>query len=112
MGKVVAGFAMSLDGFIADTQDGVHPLFDWLFKGDTAFPIMGQVFMTSPTSAAHYRELLDATGAQVTGRRDFDVSRAWGGCKSSGSPHVYRDAYRPSRMAQRGITVHVYHGWC
>jgi len=86
MGQVVAGFSMSLDGFIADAEDGVHALFRWLFKGDTAFPILGQVFMTSPTSSAHYRELLDATGAHVTGRRDFDVSCAWGGVNIMGVP--------------------------
>lgn len=86
MGKVITGFAMSLDGFIADSEDGVGQLFQWLSNGDTALPIIGRVFMTSAASAAHYRELMETTGAQVTGRRDFDVSKAWGGQHPFGIP--------------------------
>jgi dihydrofolate reductase len=44
------------------------------------------VFMTSPASAAHYRELFETTGANITGRRDFDVSKAWGGENPLGVP--------------------------
>lgn len=86
MGKVTAGLAMSLDGFIADADDGVHSLFRWLKDGDTPLEIMGQKFMTSAVSAAHYREIMAATGASVTGRRDFDISRAWGGVYPMGIP--------------------------
>lgn len=87
MGKVISCFAMSLDGFIADQEDGVHPLFRWLTNGDTPLPgIGGMVFMTSPASAEHYRELFATTGANITGRRDFDVSKAWGGENPLGVP--------------------------
>jgi dihydrofolate reductase len=86
MGKVIAGLAMSLDGFIADADDGVHSLFRWLNDGDTPLEIMGQKFMTSAVSAAHYREIMATTGASVTGRRDFDISRAWGGVYPMGIP--------------------------
>lgn len=86
MGKVIAGFAMSLDGFIADSEDGVGLLYRWFTHGDTPFPAMGRVFMTSAVSAEHYQELLAATGAHVTGRRDFDISRAWGGKHPLGVP--------------------------
>jgi dihydrofolate reductase len=79
MGRVIAGFAMSLDGFIAGADDDVGLLFRWLASGDTPLHVMGRTFMTSPASAAHYLELLSGLGAHVTGRRDFDVSRAWGG---------------------------------
>ena len=34
MGKVIASAAVSVDGFIADTDDAVGPLFDWLVNGD------------------------------------------------------------------------------
>ncbi len=33
MGKVIAQASMSLDGFIADTNDQVGPLFDWYRYG-------------------------------------------------------------------------------
>jgi dihydrofolate reductase len=79
MGKVIAEFAMSLDGFIADAQDGVWDLYKWLTDGDVALPLHDRVFMTSQVSADHYREIMATTGAQVTGRRDFDISKAWGG---------------------------------
>ena len=81
MSKVLAVFAMSLDGFIATPDDDVWPLFKWLTGGDTPVAVPGtdRQFMTSPQSAAHYAELFETTGAAVTGRRDFDVSKAWGG---------------------------------
>lgn len=82
MGKVTAGFSMSLDGFIADPQDDVYPLFQWLFNGgDTVITLPGtdMVFRTSPASASYFQEIMTTIGVVVTGRRDFDVSKAWGG---------------------------------
>ena len=89
MSKVVAVFAMSLDGLIATRDDDVWPLFKWLLNGDTPVPMpspdgtplsgINRQFKTSPASAAHYAEIFETTGAAVTGRRDFDVSEAWGG---------------------------------
>jgi dihydrofolate reductase len=87
MGKVIVCFAMSLDGFIADQEDGVHQLFRWLSNGDTPVPGIGDmVFNTSPASAEHYSELFSTTGANITGRRDFDISKAWGGENPLGVP--------------------------
>jgi hypothetical protein len=37
MGKVVTHASMSLDGFIADPNDRVGPLFDWYGNGDVEF---------------------------------------------------------------------------
>lgn len=81
MGKVLCGFAMSLDGFIADPQDGVWELFKWLLNGDTELLLPGadRAFKTSPQSAAHYQNIYTTTGALVTGRGDFNASDAWGG---------------------------------
>jgi dihydrofolate reductase len=81
MGKVIATFTMSLDGFIAGPSDEVDRLFRWYGSGDTAFPVPGteMVFKVSRASADMLRETWDALGAIVTGRRDFDVSNAWGG---------------------------------
>jgi len=81
MGKVIAGFAMSLDGFIAGSGNDVGRLFRWLANGDTPLPIPStdRVFMTSAVSAEVYREMFETTGAHVTGRGDFDASDAWGG---------------------------------
>lgn len=87
MGKVVAEFAMSLDGFIADLKDDVSKLYKWFSNGDT--PIQGaagRIFKTSPASAKNYMELLESTGAVVTGRGDFDASHAWGGSSPMNVP--------------------------
>ena len=35
MGATVMHNVVSLDGFIADENDQVGPLFDWYFNGDT-----------------------------------------------------------------------------
>jgi dihydrofolate reductase len=80
MGNVIAGFTMSLDGFIADPNDDIGQLFKWYFSGDTEFPTAdGMVFKVSAASATLLKERFNAIGAVVTGRHDFDVSKAWGG---------------------------------
>jgi hypothetical protein len=55
MSKVIMADAVSLDGFLADEQDGVGPLHDFYVNGDT--PIKGGRdtfylhFKTSPATA-------------------------------------------------------------
>lgn len=81
MGKIMAGFTMSLDGFIAGPNDDIGLLFKWYSSGDVDFPLPNTdlVFKISQASADYLREAWDSLGALVTGRRDFDVSNAWGG---------------------------------
>jgi dihydrofolate reductase len=81
MGKVIAEFTMSLDGFIAGPNDEVDRLFGWYYSGDTEFPVGDgrKVFKISRASAELLKETWGTLGAIVTGRRDFDVSGAWGG---------------------------------
>jgi dihydrofolate reductase len=78
MGKVVANFTMSLDGFIADANDDVNQLFKWYFSG-----IM-RIQCREPRGILKFRRQVSKLwrsyyGAIVTGRRDFDMSKAWGG---------------------------------
>jgi len=87
MGKITVGFTMSLDGFIAGPNDDVGPLFRWYFSGDTELKVAGAPpFKISRASAELLRETWGAIGAIVTGRRDFDVSNAWGGNALLGVP--------------------------
>jgi hypothetical protein len=53
MGKTVMGAVVSLDGFMADHNDGVGPLFDWLGNGDVAwtFPNSEGELRTTQASA-------------------------------------------------------------
>jgi len=81
MTKVIVEFTISLDGFIAGPDDDIRPIFDWYYAGDTEYqvPGSGMVFKVAKASADLLRRDWDTIGAIVTGRRDFDVSKAWGG---------------------------------
>jgi dihydrofolate reductase len=88
MGTVVADMTMSVDGFIADPDDGVGPLFDWYGEGDVefTFPGDGMQAKVSPASAAHLQSIVSELGALVTGRRLYEVAHAWGGSHPAGVP--------------------------
>ena len=88
MGRVITEFTISLDGFIAGPNDEVDRIFGWYSSGDTDFPVEGSqmVFRLSKASAELLRESWGKLGALVTGRRDFDVSDAWGGTSPLGVP--------------------------
>ena len=88
MTKVFTQFTMSLDGFIAGPHDDVRRLFGWYGSGDTNFAVPGtdMMFRMSRSSAEHLQREWSLIGAIVTGRRDFDVSKAWGGTPPLGVP--------------------------
>lgn len=83
MTKVVAIMSMSLDGYVADVNDGVDEVFDWYFSGDVEVPTPSTTseftFHVSPPSAGHLRGLMDEIGAMLTGRRTFDRAAGWDG---------------------------------
>jgi len=83
MTKVVAIMSMSLDGYVADANDGVAAVFDWYFAGDVEVPTAsrtsGMTFRVSTPSAEHLRDLVAEVGAMLTGRRTFEVADGWGG---------------------------------
>lgn len=81
MGKTIAQFTMSVDGFIADAHDGVEQLFKWYTSGDTELhlPSLDRTFNVSAASAELLEREWSKFGAIVTGKRDFEVSKAWGG---------------------------------
>jgi dihydrofolate reductase len=88
MSKVIAGFSMSLDGFVAAPDDGVPYIFDWYGAGPVRFewPGNGMVSHVAPASAVYLRELVDRTGALVVGRRVFDYTDGWAGHHPIGVP--------------------------
>jgi dihydrofolate reductase len=83
MSKVVAIMSMSLDGYVADENDGVDEVFDWYFSGDVEVPMPAPrpdfTFRVSPPSAEHVRRLMSEVGAMLTGRRTFERADGWGG---------------------------------
>src|ERR671933_17490 len=83
MAKVIAIMSMSLDGYVADANDGVAEVFDWYFSGDVEVPTVsttsGMTFHVSAPSADHLRALMAEVGAMLTGRRTFERADGWGG---------------------------------
>lgn len=93
MAKVIMHNVVSVDGYIADDNDDIGPLFDWYFNGDTPLTDGGS-FMVSASSAAYVRPIWDAIGAMVIGRRLFDLMNGWDGTPPAGQ-HVVVVSHRP-----------------
>jgi len=89
MGKVLFNISVSLDGFVAGPHDEVDELFRWYNSGDTEvlFPGPNMIFKVSQASANLFRETWPRIGAIVTGRRNFDIAKAWGGHPPLDVPH-------------------------
>ncbi len=92
MSKVIAIMSMSLDGYVADANDGVAEVFDWYFtSGDVEIDTGGadsMTFKVSEPSARHIRGLTAELGAVLTGRRTFEVAQGWGGNHAWGPAFV------------------------
>lgn len=108
MSKLIAIMSMSLDGYVADKQDGVAEVFDWYFSGEVEFEAGGADAMTfhlSPPSAHHYKRLVHELGAVLTGRRTFEVAQGWGGNHGWGPAFVLTHAI-PDGWPKPNSTVH------
>src|ERR671929_2071463 len=109
MSKVVAMMSMSLDGYVADRNDGVAEVFDWYFNsGDIEFPAGGadpMTFKVSEPSAEHLRALWSELGAVLTGRRTFDKAEGWGGNHAWGPAFVLTH-HIPAGWPRPNSTVH------
>ena len=90
MATVVADMSMSLDGFIADRNDQVGPLFDWYQAGPVTTPSADEkwTFKKDEASAEQLREALHTIGALICGRHLFELTGAWGGRHPIGCPVV------------------------
>jgi dihydrofolate reductase len=100
MAKVIAIMSMSLDGYVADRDDGVAEVFDWYMAGDVAVATASPdwTFHVSARSAEHLRGLMGEVGAMLTGRRTFEKANGWGGQHPWGIPAFV-------------LTHHVPQGW-
>src|SRR3954466_13783623 len=83
----------SLDGFIADDNDEVGPLFDWYFNGDMKLVDDGP-FQLSRASFDYVRPMWDSIAATVMGRHLFDLTNGWEGKPPAGE-HVAVVSHRP-----------------
>lgn len=109
MSKLIAIMSMSLDGYVADPDDGVAEVFDWYFNsGDVEVHTGGSdpmTFKVSGPSAGHIRGLWDELGAVLTGRRTFEVAQGWGGNHAWGPAFVLTHQV-PNGWPRPGSTVH------
>ena len=101
MAKVVGMMSMSLDGYVADANDGLTEVFDWYFSsGDvevsTASATAGRTYHVSAPSADYLRGMMAEVGAVLIGRRTFE--NAPGGCRIDA---VFRQVQKRSHREER-----------
>jgi dihydrofolate reductase len=98
MGKTIMGAAaVSPDGFIADDNDEVGPLFDWLGSGDVSWRLPGSQDEACSTqaSADFMTSQYGNTAANVIGRRLFDLTNGWSG-QPAAYEHVFVVTHQPT----------------
>ena len=107
MTEVIALMSMSLDGYVADANDGVDEVFDWYFAGDVEVPTAKPdfTFRVSPPSADHLTRLQAEVGAMLTGRRTFERADGWGGQHPWGIPAFVVTHDVPEGWPRPGSTV-------
>ncbi len=91
MGNVMMHNVVSVDGFIADADDQVGPLFDWYGNGDVELGGAGKV---SQVSADYVKPIWAGIGTLVIGRHLFDLTNGWEASPPAGE-HVVVVSHRP-----------------
>ncbi|MDL5156092.1 dihydrofolate reductase family protein [Actinomycetospora termitidis] len=96
MARVVMQGVVSVDGFVADPDDEVGPLFDWYFNGEDELLARpsGWRFTVSPASATYAQPFWDAIDVTVIGRHLFDLTNGWDG-KAAAGEHLVVVTHRP-----------------
>jgi dihydrofolate reductase len=84
---------MSVDGFIADANDEVGPLFDWYFNGEAEI-VVGGPFKVTQASVGYVRPMWERIGSTVIGRHLFDLTNGWEGSPPAGD-HIVVVTHRP-----------------
>jgi dihydrofolate reductase len=107
MGKVTTQLAMSLDGFIADENDGCDELFGFYGSGDVpvklseGFPEL----RVSQVTADLLWEATRQTGATVVGRRLYDITNGWDGHPGGEVPMVVLTHNPPTDWPRGGVPI-------
>lgn len=90
--------AVSADGFIADDNDQVGALFDWLGNGDVEWTWNGgseeHAIRSTHASMEFMRAVYPRIGCIVMGRRLFDLTDGWDGVPVAGE-HVFVVTHQP-----------------
>jgi dihydrofolate reductase len=106
MASVIANLSMSLDGFIADPDDGVGELFGWYSDGPVEVDGGGgRTFHMSEVSARVYRDAVARTGAFLMGRRLYDHTNGWKGRPPIEAPIVVLTHDPPDDWPRDGVPI-------
>jgi dihydrofolate reductase len=106
MATVIANLSMSLDGFIADPDDGVEELFGWYADGPVAVEDFGgHTFRMSEPSAALLRDAFARTGAFLVGRRLYDHTNGWNARPPVEAPMVVVTHDPPDDWPRDGVPI-------
>ena len=99
MATVIMHAVVSVDGFIADDNDDVGPLFEWYFNGD--LPIATEAaeqrhapFRLGARSHEYVSSFWGSIGATIQGRHLFDLTNGWNGVPAAGE-HVFVVTHQP-----------------
>ena len=112
MAKVTAQLAMSLDGFIADKNDGCDELFGFYDSGEVPVKL-SEGFPELHVSRVTADLLYSATeriGATVVGRRLYDITNGWNGHPGGEVPMVVLTHDPPDDWPRGGVPIHFISG--
>lgn len=105
MGSVGAGFSMSLDGFIAGSNDDTEQVFAWMFQGNQDVQVtIGEEALDlklTEEGVEQRKQMEHSIGAIVSGRRLFDVAGAWGGKHPLNVPIVVLTHHPPQEWIDK-----------
>jgi dihydrofolate reductase len=93
MSTVFMHAVVSVDGFIADAEDNVGPLFEWYSNGEAGI-VDGGPFKVSRDSVRYVRPMWQRIGTTVMGRHLFDLTNGWEGTPPAGE-HIVVVTHRP-----------------
>jgi dihydrofolate reductase len=99
MATVIMHAVSSLDGYIADRDDEVGPLFDWYFNGDRKLvdeesEDLHAPFRLGEKSFDYVRSFWGTIGATIQGRHLFDITNGWE-AKPPAGDHLLVVSHRP-----------------
>ncbi|WP_345496213.1 dihydrofolate reductase family protein [Nocardia callitridis] len=100
MATVIMHAVVSVDGFIADENDDVGPLFDWYFNGevplveDEALERNHAPFRVGRRSYEYTGPFWNSIGATIQGRHLFDLTNGWEAEPPAGE-HLLVVSHRP-----------------
>ena len=90
MARVVMQAVVSVDGYIAYSDDTVGPMFDWYGNGDTEVSARasGWTFHVFQASADYVQPFWDAIKVTMIGRHLLDTTNGWDGDPAAGDELV------------------------